>query len=275
VTGQSRSFKVTYVLSKESHLASTGGQGYILNLGLSEDLKTVPETFTLRIVFPEGATIQTFPSETFEVQRDVYREALSLTASNITWLQDKQLSFTYGYTIFWEAFRPTIWATAIVIIGSMIALAVQRPKAPISPVSIISVPRKTLNDFAETYENKERMTSELAEVRRKAVKGKISRREYKVRKTTLENQLASNTRRLNDLRQKIASGGSNYADTLRQLEVAETELDNIEADMKRIEVRFKNGEISALTYRQLLEEDLKRREKARTAIDGALLRLRE
>jgi len=62
---------------------------------------------------------------------------------------------------------------------------------------------------------------------------------------------------------------------MRQLEVAETELDNIEADIKRIEVRFKRGEISAQTYRRLIENDLRRREKAKTTIDGVLLRLRE
>jgi hypothetical protein len=275
VTRQSRSFKLTYVLRRENHLEPMGERSYSLNLSLSEDLKVVPETYILRITFPEGATIQSFPSQRFEVHRDVYQETLSLTAFDITWLQNEQLSFTYGYTVIWEAFRPTVWTAAIVIIGAVIVLAVQRPKAPVSTVSIVSVPRKTLNDFAETYEDKERMTSELTEVRKKAIKGKISRREYKVRKTTLENQLASNSRRLNDLRQKIVSGGTKYADIMRQLEVAETELDNIEADMKRVEVRFKNGEISALTYRQLLEEDLKRREKARTAIDGALLRLRE
>lgn len=275
VTRQSRSFKLTYALRRENHLEPVGERSYSLNLSLSEDLKVVPETYILRITFPEGATIQSFPSQRFAVHRDVYQETLSLTAFNITWLQNEQLSFTYGYTVFWEAFRPTIWAAAIVIIGAVIALAVQRPKAPVSTVSIVSVPRKTLNDFAETYEDRKRMTSELLEVRKRAVKGKISRREYKVRKTTLESQLASNLRRLNDLRQKIVSGGTKYADIMRQLEVAETELDNIEADMKRVEVRFKNGEISALTYRQLLEDDLKRREKARTAIDGALLRLRE
>jgi hypothetical protein len=71
------------------------------------------------------------------------------------------------------------------------------------------------------------------------------------------------------------SGGAKYADTMRQFEVAETELDNIKADIRRIEIRFKRGEISAQTYRRLLEEDLRRREKAITTIDGLLLRLRE
>jgi hypothetical protein len=275
VAGQSRSVKFTYNLRMEDHLKPTSGQSFSLNLSLSENLKSVSETLTLRIVFPEGATIQSFPSRGFEIQRDVFQEALSLTASNVTWLQNEQWGFTYSRTIFWEAFRPTLWVTAIVIIGSLAALFLQRPKAQVSAVSVITVPRKTLNDFVELYEERKRVMSELGEVRRKAVKGKISRRDYKVRKTTLENQLVSNSKRLADLRQRIASGGAKYADVMRQLEVAETELDNIDADINRLQVRFKGGEISALTYRQLLEEDLRRKEKSKTTIDGVLLRLRE
>jgi hypothetical protein len=275
VAGQFRSFRLTYYLLKEGHLTSLGENSFLLNLSLSENLKLVAKTFALKIVFPEGATIQSFPSQAMEIQKDVFQETLSLHLSNVTWLQNEQLSVTYSHTIFWEAFRPTLWATAIVIIGSIVAFILQRPKAQVSAVSTIMVPRKILNDFVETYEEKKKVQSELEQIKRKAVKGKVSRREYKVRKTTLENQLSSLSRRLADSRQKIASGGAKYGDVMRQLEVTETELDNIEADISRIEVRFKSGEISALTYRQLLEEDLKRKDRAKTTINGVLLRLSE
>ena len=275
VANQFRSLKLTYYILKEGHLTPFGGNSFLLNLSLSENLKLVAKTFTLKIVFPEGATIQSFPSQAMEIQKDIFQETLSLHLSNVTWLQNEQLSVTYRHTVFWEAFRPTLWATTIVIIGSIVAFILQRPKALVSAVSTIMVPRKILNDFVETYEEKKKVQSELGQIKRKAVKGKVSRREYKVRKTTLENQLSSISKRLADSRQKIASGGAKYADVMRQLEVAETEFDNLEADIKRIEVRFRSGEISALTYRQLLEEDLKRKDRAKTTIDGVLLRLRE
>ena len=246
----------------------------MLTLDLSERLRMIPNAFTFKILFPEGAAIQSFPQQTFSIQRDVFQETLFLSLSNITWLQNEQWSFTYSYTSFWASFRPTLWATVLVIIGSVIAFAWQRPKPP-SPVSIVLVPRKILNEFVETYEGKKKIFSELELIKRKARKGKISRRRYKVRKTTLENRLSTYSKKLVDLRQKIMSGGAKYADIMRQLEIAETELDNIEADIRRIEVRFKRGEISAQTYRRLLENDLQRREKARITIDGLILRLRE
>ena len=272
--GQSRSLRINYNLQRENHLAKLDSQSFELKLDMFENLQNVLKTSTVRITFPEGATIQAFPQQTFNVQRQVFQESLSLSVSNFTWLQDKQWTFSYSYPILWSSFRPTIWATSLVIVGSIIAFAWQRPKAPIT-VSVVLVPRKTLNEFVETYEEKKRVLSELEQTKQKALKGKVSRRRYKIRKTTLENRLSALSKKIADLRQKITSGGAKYADIMRNLEVAEIELDNIEADLKRIEVRFKRGEISAQTYRRLLEDDLRRREKAKTTIDGVLLRLRE
>ncbi len=271
---QSESLRLAYSLSAENQLVQPDPQTYVLTLDFSKDMRMMPKTFTLSIIFPEGAVIQSFPQEAFAIQRGVFQQTLALTASNVTWLQNEQWSITYNYAVFWASFRPTLWATTIVVLGSIVAFAWQKPK-PAAPVSIILVPRKTLNEFVETYEEKKKILSELDQVKRQALKGKISRRKYKVRKTTLENRLSALSKKLTDMGQKVMSGGAKYADMMRQLEVAETELDNVEADMRRIEVRFKRGEITAQTYRQLLEGDLRRQEKATVTIDGILLRLRE
>jgi hypothetical protein len=62
---------------------------------------------------------------------------------------------------------------------------------------------------------------------------------------------------------------------MRQIEVAQTELLAVEADIRRTEARYRRGEISAVTYHKLLEDYLKRKDRAQTSIDGILLRLRE
>ncbi len=272
--GQSRSLRINYNLQRENHLVKLDSQSFELNLAIFENLQNVLKTSTVRITFPEGATIQSFPQQAFNIQRQVFQESLSLSVANLTWLQKEHWTFIYSYPIFWSSFRPTVWATSLVIIGSVIAYAWQRPKAPVA-VSVVLVPRKTLNEFVEIYEEKKRVHLELEQTKQKAAKGKVSRRRYKIRKTTLENRLSALSKRIADSRQKIISGGAKYADIMRNLEVAEIELDNIEADMRRIEVRFKRGEVSAQTYRRLLEDDLRRREKAKTTIDGVLLRLKE
>jgi hypothetical protein len=273
VEGQRRSLRLTFTGGEERVAVSEAGV-YTLTLDLSSNLRIMPTTMKLEITFPEGAAIGFFEREKLNLHRSVFRESFSLSLSNMTWLQDEQLLFTYGYTILWTSFRPTLWATALVVVGSIIAYAWQRPKAP-PPVSPVLVPRKALSEFVETYKDRKRIAAELERMKQSVKKGKVSRRRFKVRKTTLENKISMLSKKLTSLQDRIMRSGGKYADTMRQLEIAETELDSIEADIKRIEVRFKRGDISAQTYRRLLEDDIRRRERANAMADGLLLRLRE
>ncbi len=274
VKDQSRSFTVTYAMGQADPLSQDGGQDVEFTIIAMENLRILPEELTIKIIFPEGATIKAFPQDEFAIQRGVFQDQLSLTLSNVTWLQEKQWSFIYTYTIFWDSFRPTLWTTVLVLVGAVVAFAWRRPKAAVT-TAVVLVPHKILNEFYESYETKKRIITEIEQLKGNARKGKVSRRKYKIRKTTLDNRLATLSKKLAELQQNIMSGGAKYADMMRRLEVAETELDNIDADIKRIEVRFKRGEISAQTYRRLLEDDLRRRGKSRTTIDGVLLRIRE
>lgn len=268
------SFSLTYSLSGENRHASSDEVNYRLNLSLFDQLRVIPETFAMEVTFPEGATVQSFPSQRYDLDRDVFQETFRTSFSNISWLHDENWTFAYSHTLFWASFRPTLWVTAMVVVGSIVALVWQRPQAP-QPTSTVMIPRRTMNAFVESYETKKKTLAELDEVKNKAKKGKISRRRYKVRKTTLENRLSNLSKELAGKHQIIARSGSRYAEIMRQLEVAEIELENIDADINRIELRFKQGEISAQTYRRLLDDDLRRRERSKATIDGVLLRLRE
>jgi hypothetical protein len=62
---------------------------------------------------------------------------------------------------------------------------------------------------------------------------------------------------------------------MQQIEVAENELKGAGADIRRAEVSYRRGELSAAAYHQSLEGAYRRRDRAQTNIDGILLRLRE
>jgi chromosome segregation ATPase len=145
------------------------------------------------------------------------------------------------------------------------------------PVTLPAIPvyPKELKNFVDTYEEKRKITLELESLEKQAQKGKIPRRQYKVRRRTLESRLAVLSRDLAMLREKIRTVGARYADLMRQIEVAEAEMQAAEAEIRRTEVRYRRGEIAASVYRELLEGSYKRREKAKTTIDGVLLRLKE
>jgi hypothetical protein len=62
---------------------------------------------------------------------------------------------------------------------------------------------------------------------------------------------------------------------MRQLEIAETEINEVEANIKSIEARHSRGELSLEAHRKLLSDYQRRKEGAGTTINGILLRLRE
>jgi chromosome segregation ATPase len=96
-----------------------------------------------------------------------------------------------------------------------------------------------------------------------------------VLRKTLETRLNTLTRSLAESKEKMRVAGGKYADLMRQLEIAETEINEGEANIRSIEGRHSRGEISLETYRKLLSDYQRRKENAETAISGILLRLRE
>jgi len=69
--------------------------------------------------------------------------------------------------------------------------------------------------------------------------------------------------------------GAHYANLGRELEIAETQVNEAQANIKSVEARYSRGEISLEAYRKLLDEYQRRKEKTETTINGILLRLRE
>lgn len=96
-----------------------------------------------------------------------------------------------------------------------------------------------------------------------------------MRKRTLESRLSVLSRDLTVLREKIMATGPRYAEVMRQIEVAETRLEGAKTDIRRVEARYRRGEISKEAYRRLLRDYYGKRDGAKTTIDGVLLRIRE
>jgi septal ring factor EnvC (AmiA/AmiB activator) len=147
-------------------------------------------------------------------------------------------------------------------------------RAPKPSVPEIAVDSDVLRGFVDAYEEKEKISSELEAMERQVQKGRIPRRRYKVRRRALEGRLSNLSRDLANFKEKMRGSASGYANMVRQIEVAETELEGLEGDIRRTEIRRRRGEISSEAYHRLLSEYHRRREKARVTIEGMLLRLR-
>ncbi|MEM3874664.1 MAG: hypothetical protein QXU45_05975 [Candidatus Bathyarchaeia archaeon] len=244
----------------------------------------IEEAF-ITIMLPEGAKIKGLNYDgalsigTCGVSKDVFQEKISINMQGVLYLDSFAMELAYEYNPLWLAFRPTLWVWALAVFGCAIVAVWRRPKAPEAVVAVptvaVRLSPETLRKFVNSYEEKRRISSEIKSLETAVSRGRIPRQRYKVQRKTLETRLAALSRSLDDLKLKLRSAGGRYADLMHQLEVAETELNEVESNIKSIEIRHRRGDLTLEAYRKLLADYESRREKAETTISGILLRIRE
>jgi hypothetical protein len=266
-------FTVAYQLPRENYVDKQGWSSFKLTFNFFKSFNWTLRKLTITVILPEGAEFQSSSKNPNGVQKSALQEVVTFVFLNATPFHNLSFDLTYTHLVFWASFRPTLWMGVLVFIVAVIAFLWRVPRAPRVPT--IPVPPKDIRRFVDIYEKKTRRLRELESIEKQALKGKISRRQYRVRKRTLENRISVMSRDLTALREKMSSAGPRYADMMRQIEVAETRLMGAEMDIRRLEARYRRGEISKEAYRRLLDEYNRRRDGAKTTIEGVLLRLRE
>ncbi len=267
-------FFLSYRIPWEKYVSQHNRLNYNLNFTFFERFNWTIRKLTVSITLPQGAEFQSSnPLDPRSIEKSVFQETATFAFFNVTPFQALNFDLTYGYLVFWASFYPTLWMGVLIIIASAIAFLWRAPKPPAVPM--VPVPPEDIRSFVEAYNRKTRILSELESMEEKLRKGKIPRRRYKVRKKMLEGRLSTLSRDLSNLGGKIRAAGSKYANIMRQIEVAETMLEGVETDIRRVEARYRRGEVSKGAYGKLIEEYNRRMDRARTTIDGVLLRLRE
>ncbi len=267
-------FRLDYQVPWEKVTSQSDWQTYRIALPSFGNFNWITGKLVVTLTLPEGAEFRDTP-ELGAVQKSVFQETLTFVYYNVTPFHNLSQEATYEYTIFWASFRPTLWVGTAVAILSVLALLWRVPRPTAAPIPTIPVKPEELKTYVDSYQRKRRSSSELERLEERARKGKIPRRRYKVRKKALESRLSVLSKDLARLREKLQAASSKYADMMRQVEIAEAELEGIEVGIRRTETRYRRGEISTTAYHKLLEDYYRRRERARTTIDGVLIRLRE
>ncbi|UCE15922.1 MAG: hypothetical protein JSV12_08720 [Candidatus Bathyarchaeota archaeon] len=269
---ESKRFTVMYQLPWETYVNQQSWSDFKLTFTFLEHFNWTIRKLIVTVTLPEGAEYTNATVSPYNIQKNVFQETVTFVFHNATPFHDLNFDFTYTHLVFWASFRPTLWIGVLaVIVAAIVALW----RAPKPAVPTVPVPIKDLQSFVNKYGEKTRILRELELTERQARRGKISRRRYRVRKRALESRLSVLARDLTGLRQKIRTAGPRDADIMRQIEVAETELEGVGTDIRRVETRYRHGEISTEAYRRLLHGYQRRRDRAKTTIDSALLRLRE
>jgi len=278
---KSTRFSVKYSLSS-NYLSQEGTGNFMFNISMFQNLDSFIEQMSVTFTFPEGAKIlgveDTLTNDTRSVSKDVFQEKVAITKQAMFTMDSFSVEVRYSYNSLWSSFRDTLWVWSLAIIGCAVAFIWKRPQSS-APIVVPSVGMKLgedyLKSFVGSYEEKLKIATEIDSLEARAQKGKIPRRRYKVLRKTLETRLAGLSRNIEESKVKIRAAGGKFADSMRQLEIAETEINEVEANIKSIEARHGRGELSLEAYRNLLSGYQRRKEETLTAINGILLRLRE
>ncbi len=269
-------FSLVYKLN--STLISKNNDEYELNMTMGKITPLLIKKLAISFISPQGISFK--PSSRVcslasIIKRDSSKDSITFIFHNFTIFNEFRAAITYKMNVFWVSYPYTLLAlisSAAILLGVFV-----RKKPSLAPITVpkVVVSPKIFRRFVEGYEERIKIISRIERLEEQARKGRIPRRQYKVRKTMLENKLSSLSKDLADLRETIRRVGPRYADIIRQLEIAEAQLEEAEAGIRRVRSRYRRGEISREAYRRLLEEHERRIDEANLKIEGALLRLRE
>ena len=216
--------------------------------------------------------------------------------------QQNSIQLSFEYNPVWVAFRPTFWALILATVGCVAVFFVRRhqPKeetyadktqrltkleteTATTTTETKGTEQKTpqnisadaIREFIEAYEDKKQLNAELKSMDTKAQKGKIPRRQYKVQRSVIETRLQGINRNIRRTKENFKGTTGGYADLVKQLDLAEADLDEADKNIKTLESRQSKGEISLEVYKRSIGDYQKQRDKAESATKGILLRLRE
>ena len=270
--GQSTHLTAEYTLpSVPSEQAPT----FTLDVNLFPDFDYYVDSASVTFTIPEGARF-TAPqldsiNPSSSLVREVFQETLTARREGVSRidyaLSEDVLHIAYDYNPLWLSFRPTVWVWTLAVVGAVVVAVWRRPKTATptriaAPKATIGLSPDNVRDFTEAYNEKTRITSELTVLEERAQKGRIPRRRYKVQRRTLETRLDTVSRNIVELKRVFRSAGGVYSDLVRQLDVAEAELVEVERGIRNSEIRHRRGELPLEAYKKSLADYQRRKEKA-------------
>ena len=290
--------------------ATLQGSNYVLgNFKLFPDFGYFVNQAIITFNPPEGATIVTpkaselDPSST--LTRQTYQDSLTVTKNSLSYVdylapQQNIIQLEFNYNPVWSSFRPTFWAAFLAVVACVAVFFVRRHKpaeetyaekterlatlqTPPSSQQNRGAEIKTgqqvsaeiIREFIDAYEDKKQLNAEVKSMDAKAQKGKIPRRQYKVQRNAIEARLEGINRNIERTKKAFMGTTGSYSDLVKQLDLAEADLIEAEENIKTLEARQNKGEISLEVYKRSIGDYQKQRDKAESAINGILLRLRE
>lgn len=287
-SGQSVTIKVEYSLPS----VSIEQTRFTLGLQLFPYFSYYINTFSITVIPPEGARIVVPPlpprNSLLTLDREIYQETLRIDMGSMSYVDhyvnaEESMQIIYEYNSIWVSLRPAFWVWGLAAVGSILLIFMRRPRSKPPKPQKLQVPKlatgklgsERIKAFVDAYEEKARLSAEVKTLTHRVNKGKMPRRQYKVQRRALELRISALSKTLAELKPAFNAAGGNYADLIRQLDVAESEAKSIEKNLGITEARYQTGELLLEDYKKSLSEMKQRKEKVEARVNGILLRLRE
>jgi hypothetical protein len=238
--------------------------------GLGSSIKTL----LIEVVLPEGAALneEDISPSPLEVGEEIFRKKAIFLIDDARFENNRKLALPYRYLITWSAFRPTLWVGLALasIISARRILRVAKFESQLIPI-----PMDLIRSFVDAMDERISLKAELASLGDRLESRAISKRVYRRRSRTIERQLASLSKELNELKEELKNSGEKYLEVIKRTEVAEVDLETSEENLDRLEKRYRRGRISRGVYDRLRHEYRDRIKAAGTEINRVVIELRE
>jgi lipopolysaccharide biosynthesis regulator YciM len=96
-----------------------------------------------------------------------------------------------------------------------------------------------------------------------------------LRKRSIDLNLSKLKKELTEIIKKKEMMERKYAEKIKQIEIAETEIETMNKDIIRVNIRYQRRELSTEAHKRLVEKYRRIKEQAENTIAETLLRLRE
>lgn len=280
----SATITIKYHVKNTDGIDDRGGGKFVLESPLMSLCNWTISNYKLTVMFPSSANFE-LPEDEFlsgKCTRGSAREllifskpVLSFESDLLTPLDNNKIEFTYGLPIYWFIINP-LFMTAFFLIIGVIYTAARIISFQISPSLSMrieeEIPYDLIESFVKAYEEKTALRERVRQLMER--KKKTRAKEYEKSLKIYNNKQIDVDRQLVHSTTELSKIGTRYRDACRNIQLAESEREDVIKNLESLEKRKKASRIDRETYIRLQRQYEKRLKRSNSTIDKVLIELR-
>ncbi|MFW9990534.1 MAG: hypothetical protein ACFFD4_00600 [Candidatus Odinarchaeota archaeon] len=282
--GKNYTFTLKYHQPNEKVIDDRGGGKLVLKSSLLSLYNWTISSYRLTIEFPFMSS-PAMPTDAFfegisrtGSVRDFLifeKPALIIETNNLTPFDNTAFEFTYGLPIYWFLVGPALLMLFFLIVGCLYVFF-RLLSYRISPAIVMTaqeeIPYDLIESFVRSYEEKTALRERIRQLNEK--RKRMKAKEYDKSLKIYENKQADVERQLVHSTTELSKRGPRYRSASRNIQMAESEREDVLRNLENLEKRKKSSRIDRETYIRLQRQYEKRLKKSNTTIDKVLIELR-